>query len=224
MNNKFEIEIKSLLRSRKEMDAFLSRLDSLNPKLISTTKRYNDYYIKGDFDKLLTNIKPFLSEEELLKLSDILLQGKNHSIRAKSIDGEVSIVVKSASGNSNGHNGTARWEFEAKVPSLEFNQLNQIFLDSDFEIQARWSQTREDYVCNDISISTSFSPGYGYIVEFEKTTEDFANANKLKNELEKFMHELNLQEVTENKLDRMFQYYNKNWNEYYETDKVFFID
>jgi adenylate cyclase class IV len=66
--------------------------------------------------------------------------------------------------------------------------------------------------------------GYGYLAEFETVTEDKESVANVKKELEEFMKEVECVELQQDRLARMFDFYNQNWADYYGTDKIFNIE
>ena len=66
--------------------------------------------------------------------------------------------------------------------------------------------------------------GYGYLAEFEKMIDDGREAEYAKQELKALMAELKCQELAQDRLERMFTFYNEHWEEYYGTDKVFVVE
>jgi benzoyl-CoA reductase/2-hydroxyglutaryl-CoA dehydratase subunit BcrC/BadD/HgdB len=53
-----------------------------------------------------------------------------------------------------------------------------------------------------------------------KTKEE---AIKAEENIRKLLSELELEELSQNRLEKMFKYYNKNWENYYGTDKYFIM-
>jgi adenylate cyclase class IV len=96
-------------------------------------------------------------------------------------------------------------------------------LKSGFAYQAKWSREKTDYNYLGANVTISFSPGYGYVAEFEKIITDPKLADRTKTELRQLMSELKIEELAQDRLARMFAYYNSNWQDYYGTDKVFEI-
>ena len=92
-----------------------------------------------------------------------------------------------------------------------------------FELEAKWSAARKMYAFKDMTIDVMFSPGYGYVVEFEKVIDDESNIEQTRQNLLALMSEFGVEELDAQRLNRMFKYYNENWAEYYGTDKVFTI-
>ena len=66
--------------------------------------------------------------------------------------------------------------------------------------------------------------GYGYLAEFEVVTEAENEIEEVKNNLLNFMNELGVEELKQDRLERMFDFYNKNWPDYYGTDNIFSIE
>lgn len=75
-----------------------------------------------------------------------------------------------------------------------------------------------------INVSIDKNAGYGYLAEFEKVIEDETKASEVKEEIRKIMAELGALELAQDRLARMFDYYNQNWQDYYGTDKIFNIE
>ena len=67
------------------------------------------------------------------------------------------------------------------------------------------------------------TPGYGYVVEFEKVIFDTDSIDRTRSYILQIMAEVGVEELHPNRLDRMFAYYNDHWQEYYGTQKVFTI-
>jgi hypothetical protein len=66
--------------------------------------------------------------------------------------------------------------------------------------------------------------GYGYLAEFERVIEDEAKAGAVQDELRALMAELGVEELPQDRLERMFAHYNAHWPEYYGTEKIFTIE
>ncbi len=65
--------------------------------------------------------------------------------------------------------------------------------------------------------------GYGYLAEFERIVGEGDDHAAVRAELEAAMAELGVLELPQDRLARMFDFYNQNWAEYYGTDKTFTI-
>ena len=64
------------------------------------------------------------------------------------------------------------------------------------------------------------------LVHFEDNKRSVDNESKVKearDEILTFMNGIGFSELSQDRLERMFAHYNKHWNEYYGTDKMFVI-
>ncbi len=173
---------------------------------------------------ILDAITPFLSAEKKQGLSRIILSARGEvSIRTRDADGRVLFILKASIGSDTSSNGVSRIEFEEPVP-LTLAQLDQKLLDAGLAYQAKWSREREEYVEGKTHVTIDKNAGYGYLAEFERIVEDGKDAGKAKEELQSFMEQVGCEELLQDRLERMFAYYNKHWQEYYGTDKVFIVE
>ncbi len=223
----FEIEIKSLLGSKERADELRTRLFTLFPdlKTLPPHKQKNHYFsITGDLSKVEKAIAPFLSAEKQQELSHIMLSARGEvSIRTRDADGKVLFILKASIGSDTSHNGVSRIEFEEAVP-LSLAELDQKLLDAGLSYQAKWSREREEYVEGKTHITIDKNAGYGYLAEFEHIVEDGKDAEKTTEELQSFMEQVGCEELLQDRLERMFKYYNEHWEEYYGTERVFVIE
>lgn len=225
MNN-FEIEIKSLLGGKEKADELVAKMRAKDPQLVQheTHKQLNHYFVGGNLEDLYENTKPLIKDaDQLKKFEDIITKAKTFSVRTRQADGKVILVIKASIDDTTSSNGTARIEFESTVP-VSLEELDSLVLKSGFKYQAKWSRERTDYKFLDTSVSIDKNAGYGYLAEFEKVITDQALAEKTKEELRELMSELGVSELPQDRLERMFAYYNANWPEYYGTDRIFTIE
>jgi adenylate cyclase class IV len=66
--------------------------------------------------------------------------------------------------------------------------------------------------------------GYGYLAEFERVIDDASLVDSTRTELLAIIESLGYAELDQTQLARMFDFYNKNWNDYYGTEKVFTLE
>ncbi len=222
--NNIEVEIKSLLGSREAKESLISRMyDNYgNLTLKRKNKQLNHYFMKGNLQKLEKNISGFLNEMENDLLRNIIQYSKSHSVRTRKADSNVIFVVKATLDETTSSNGIARSEFEANVP-LSIDELDKVILDSDFEYQAKWSRERHEYLYKDYTVSIDKNAGYGYLAEFERVVSHDADFDAVKKQIRGEFKLLGIQELQQDRLERMFAHYNKNWREYYGTEKTFVI-
>lgn len=221
----YEIEIKSLLGSKDKADALVEKMKAkdANLQILGSHKQLNHYFVGGNLNPLFNKVKDLISDEQKNKLKDLSEKAKDFSVRTRWADGKVILVVKASVDDTTSSNGTARLEFEATVP-LSIEELDNIILDSGFTYQAKWSRERNDYKYLGANVSIDKNAGYGYLAEFEKVTDDETKASELKEEIRQMMAELDVLELNQDRLARMFDYYNHNWQEYYGTEKIFNIE
>jgi len=223
----YEIEIKSLLGSRENAGNFRKKLKEKDPnlELVGTNNQLNHYFnVPEDLSKLEENILPLVPSERADSLKKILEEGKSFSIRTrKTGEDTVIFVIKASVGDDTSSNGVARIEFEGQVPKT-LEELDQTLLDSGLSYQAKWSREREEYKSGNLNITIDRNAGYGYLAEFERVVESASRVDEVKAELLGFMSEIGVEELKQDRLERMFDFYNKNWRDYYGTENVFVIE
>ena len=221
----FEVEVKSLLGSAERADEVRRAMQKADPAcaLQSKNKQLNHYFASGSLEKLAETMAPHLKKEARKKLGDLAMRGKNFSVRTRNKDGEVFLVVKASVDDTTSENGIARMEFEEKMP-MTLEKLDSLVLSSEFTYQAKWSRDREEYVCRDTNVTLDKNAGYGWLAEFERIVNDEKELEAARNDIRALMTKLDVEELPQDRLERMFAYYNKNWPEYYGTEKIFVIE
>jgi len=225
MNKSYEVEIKSLLGSKENVDKLKKNLQQKFPetKLIGTGKQLNHYFhVPADISLLVKNVLPIISADKKASLDHILKDGKKISLRTRDADGKVILVLKASVGGDSSSNGVKRIEFESVVAKT-LTQLDQILLDSGATYQAKWSREREEYATNDMHVCIDRNAGYGYLAEFEKVVSDETMVDKAHTDLLALMKTLGADELPQDRLERMFAHYNAHWADYYGTEKTFNI-
>lgn len=225
-NHLVEIEIKSLLGGIEQVQELKKRMLELDSSchVIDTNKQLNHYFVGGDIKLLEENFLKVVSVDEGERLLRILREGKNISIRTRKADDEVLFVIKASIDDTTSSNGTARIEFEARV-TMSIDKLDALVIASGCEYQAKWSRDREEYKMNDgTHICIDRNAGYGYLAEFERVVSEKDSTEEVKKDLRALMNELGVLELPQDRLERMFAYYNEHWQEYYGTEKTFTIE
>ena len=222
----YEIEIKSLLGNKENADKLREGIAKIDPesRLIAKSKQLNHYFIGGDLEKLYESVSSFFSKGQTEKLRKMIEEGKNFSVRTRKLDNKILLVIKASIDDTTSSNGISRIEFEEEVPGISLDDLDNLLLGAGFSYQAKWSREREEYRCMDVNVSIDKNAGYGYLAEFERIIDDRSRANEVKESLRALMGKLNVVELTQDRLERMFAHYNENWQEYYGTDKIFVIE
>lgn len=221
----YEIEIKSLLGEEGAADTLREKLARLSPPATqhASYTQLNHYFEGGEPTKLVERLSGKLPEDILEKLRT-MAEGKNISVRTRAMNGEARIVMKASIGDDSSENGVMRMEIEEPVPGLSLDALDEEVLAAGYRYQAKWSRSREEYRTGDCSVCLDKNAGYGYVAEFEKVVPDAALADEARREIEAFMSSLGLSELAQDRLERMFAFYNEHWPDYYGTDKIFVID
>ncbi len=220
-----EIEIKCLLGDKMNADAFREKLVAKYPdaKVLPATSQLNHYFINGDFQVLKEKISSHLNEEQNKTLAEIIEEGKSFSVRTREVDGKVLLVIKASIGDDTSANGVSRMEFEEAVP-LTLGELDGLLQEAGFQYQAKWSRQRIEYVLPNMNVTLDKNAGYGYLTEFESVIGDGESVEDTKAKLLGEMQSFGLAELPQERIERMFAYYNEHWPDYYGTEKVFNIE
>lgn len=222
----FEIEIKSLLGSDEKVREVKKKLLALRPAttLLSHHKQLNHYFVGGDLKKALATLAPHLSQKKQDEFALIVKNGSDFSVRTRLMDdAKLLFVVKASLDEGTSHNTVSRAECEAELKGMSLQKLDQRLLDAGFSYQAKWSREREEYESGNIIVCFDKNAGYGHLAEFEKVVDDESKVSSARRELQVFMDELGVEELKQDRLERMFAHYNEHWRDYYGTDKIFVI-
>jgi predicted adenylyl cyclase CyaB len=225
MSHSYEIEIKSLLGTEDQARLFKERLFKKYPsaRLLGKNTQLNHYFVDGNLAMLCEKISSRLKDDEVQRLEKIVKEGTTFSIRARSIKGKTLLVIKASITQHTSDNGVSRIEFETEIKDVSLEELDQIILSCGFSYQAKWSREREEYDLGSVTVCLDKNAGYGYVAEFEKVITDASTNDAAIEELHAVMLELEVEELDQERLARMFDFYNKHWSEYYGTEKVFTI-
>jgi adenylate cyclase class IV len=223
----YEIEIKSLLRTEENANKLRDKLKAHKRELThhGSHSQLNHYFVAPeDLNELEGALVPHVSEESRQKLRRILEEGEDHSVRTRNADGTILVVIKASIGDDTSANGVSRIEFEEEV-DLNLEEIDDLLLDAGLEYQAKWSRDREEFSFGeDVSVTIDKNAGYGYLAELEKEVKNEDRVPMVEDQLRGLLNELGFEELSQDRLERMFDYYNENWQEYYGTDKTFVIE
>ncbi len=221
----FEIEIKSLLGEAEKALALKEKMCELDPACacVAESKQLNHYFDGGNIEDLFEKTKHFFGKEEQEKFKQIAEKGKGFSVRTRQKDDEVLLVVKASLDEGTSANTVSRLEFEEPV-KISLDELDSLVQEAGYNYQAKWSREREEYSYKGANVCIDKNAGYGYLAEFEKVLDGDADVAGVREELESLMQELGVEELPQDRLERMFSHYNANWPDYYGTDNVFNIE
>lgn len=226
---KYEVEVKSLLGAPEKADALREALKKRDAEcaLVSKNKQLNHYFKDGSLEELGPVLAPHLSEAGREKLADFAARAKDFSVRTRLTSEEeqekVLFVVKASVGDDSSQNGVARMELEETV-SLSLDELDKLILSAGFSYQAKWSREREEYKTSGMHVTLDKNAGYGWVAEFEKVVDAESEVASAREALDALMAEVGVEELPQDRLERMFAHYNAHWQEYYGTDKIFTIE
>ncbi len=226
----FEIEIKSLLGSKANADALVEKMQTADNdfKILGAHKQLNHYFVGGSLKSLFDKVNHLLTEESKHKLEDLSKRAKDFSVRTREADGKIILVVKATVDDTTSENGTARLEWEAKLNNLNLEELDKLILNAGFTYQAKWSRERQEFLFHsgkrELSVSIDKNAGYGFLAELEVVVNDVSKAEEVKAFIRETMSKLAIEELPQDRLQRMFDFYNQHWQDYYGTDKVFTIN
>jgi len=221
----YEIEVKSLLGAKEKADELKSKMCALDPTCSchSINKQLNHYFDGGDIEDLYKKTEDLFTEHEQEKFKKIVEKGSDFSVRTRQRDSEVLLVVKASMDEGTSANTVSRMEFEEPV-NINLETLDKLVQEAGYHYQAKWSREREEYIFKGTNVCLDKNAGYGYLAEFEKIIEDEDQLSETRKEIESLMAELGVEELSQDRLARMFDFYNQNWPDYYGTDKTFNIE
>lgn len=219
-----EIEIKSLLGSADAADRLRTALQARGAALTETSRQLNHYFTGDALAALTAQAQVFLTAEHAAQLTEIVGRARKASVRTRLLNDLALLIVKASLDDTSSSNGITRLEFEAPARDLSLDELDSAVLAAGFVYQARWSRQRETYQVGDIAVSLDKNAGYGWLAEFEIMAEDDNDAEAQTAHLRALMSELGVEELAQDRLERMFAYYNANWPSYYGTEETFTVE
>ena len=221
----YEIEIKSLLGPKENADALVGKMQENDPdcQCVAKNSQLNHYFTGGDIEALYEQVEPLFKGAQHDRFQAITAQGANFSVRTRQKDDQVLLVVKAALDGGTSENTVSRLEFEEPV-NISLEELDELVQKAGYTYQAKWSRDRWEYHYKNTNVCIDRNAGYGYLAEFETVTDDQAHAEAARGKLEALMAELGVEELSQDRLARMFEHYNNNWDQYYGTDKTFTIE
>ena len=231
----YEVELKVLLWNKFPPETFVKVLSTDFKSVVERDEetQLNHYFEIPHRSQILPAFEKRLSistedEERIAAFRN----WENIVVRTREITNKngkkVILVMKSTVNNESSQNGTTRKELEIEIP-FEIDYLDSI-LTSQAEIrpQAKWSRTRRTFEVVDdewfyFTVCLDKNAGYGYIAEFEVVINNPAVIESTKKKLQNCITKLWLKELSAEQLQRMFDFYNKNWESFYQTENYFFI-
>lgn len=221
----YEIEIKALLGSQEATDNILEKVRKLDPNCTVTSeqKQRNHYFKDGDLAALVTAFRSMLTPDQVATLTEISKRATSINVRSRQKNDEVLLIVKGSLDATSAVHSHQRMEFEAPL-AITIEQLDEMILSTGWRLEAKWQAERTIYTALGLTLDVFFTPGYGYMIEFEKVITDDTDRETAHQQVVDVMHQLGVSELPNDRLERMFAYYNEHWPEYYGTRNIFTIE
>lgn len=223
----YEIEIKVLLGDADQKDIFMDKIHQAFPEVLYryTESQLNHYFEWGSLSSLQSIFGSYVTPDQDTKLDHIKNTAKTFSVRTRATPTQTIIVVKATVNDESSSNGTARIEWEVDLAPMTLDEMDSLLLEAGFSYQAKWSRDREWYELDrDIVLCLDKNAWYGYLAEFERVITDVDQIENTRAELLQIIHSLWYEELDQARLARMFDFYNKNWRDYYGTEEVFTLE
>lgn len=103
-----------------------------------------------------------------------------------------------------------REEIEIVTDKNDFEKLKKLFENLNHNIEITWLRERKQFDWDGIKVCLDFTEGYGHILELENMGSE-ENKDKILEELNQKLNELNIEQSTKEEFDEKYQYYRKNW-------------
>lgn len=203
---KREVEAKYLIETPEQLAAVAEELKQLASP---TWESQLNHYFFGGRDTVL-------DLKEHLKIDSDTPEAAV-SIRTRQVNGEPAILVFKFGANP--ENGTDRIEQEYKT-KRPIDELDALIEKLGGTCRSKWSRERIAYTTPTVIFSLDKNSGYGHLLELEAGPELADNPNALEI-LDTIAGNMGLKRLPEDRLQRMFAYYEEHWREYYGTTNVF---
>ena len=224
----YEVEIKVLLGTREQKDAFMDQVHRAFPTMSQkySESQLNHYFVWGNLAHLFGTFREYISDIDATSLHQLSKEAKSFSVRTRSTErGETIIVVKATVNDESSSNGTARIEWEVNLAPMTLDEMDALVLQAGFSYQAKWSRARDAFELETNTIlCLDKNAWYGYLAEFERVIDDPNLVESTRADILQMIESLGYHELDQDRLARMFDFYNKNWSEYYGTENVFTIE
>lgn len=225
MNNT-ELEIKCLLSTQENADAFILKLQQHwvdTNTMIKAERQLNHYFSWGNILDIYNKLSSHIPMKDAEKLYNICVYGRNHSVRTRSIlpwDHTI-LVVKSSNNDDTSTHSISRLEREHHFTMMNLEELDAVLLDLGWEYLSKRSRIRTNYRIENIDICLDHNAGYGYVVEFETVLVPGEDITAAELRIRSLMETLWVKELPQAKLELMFSHYNTHWRDYYGSNRTF---
>jgi len=216
----FEVEKKALIGASEKQLQLVDIFPVLKSNKTTFEKQLNHYF--NCHGELYRVIQKFNLDIKAAEIENVIKKG--YSLRTRSINGGKAIlIIKIKANNTSAENGTSRREVELQT-DMSIDCLDQYLLSEGFSFKSKWSRERQQSKLGNTTFCLDKNAGYGYVVEVEKMVDSENKIAQAEIEIDRILEQNNLSELPADRLERMYAHYNTNWQDYYETDKVFTIN
>lgn len=222
----YEVEVKTLLGEQANADAFLARLKELDANVseIGASSQLNHYFDQaGDKEKLIELIRPVMSGEECDTFAMILRGADKYALRSRQ-DSKVRLIIKAAKGDEDEQHALERLEGDYETTLGDIDALDELIQQAGYGFLSKWSRDRREFKYKDYTVTIDRNAGYGYLAEVEKVVATEEEAAAAKDQILAELDSLGFEELSQERIGRMFAFYNEHWPEYYRTDKTFTVE
>ncbi len=240
MNSKtIEVEKKVLLGDVVTADKFRDELksyilkDPADPHIIfGDTETQTNHYFLAD-NGSLTQLATALGLTDNPNFAEVIAAVGKISVRTRNVSHNPSasnLFIKATLNDTTSSNGTIRREFGFML-RVSQDELDAALIACGFGVQSKWSRHRETYQFSAtnalleriITVTIDKNSGYGYVAEFEILCDDESDVLESSQMVDELLVIFGLVELPQDRLERMFAYYNANWQDYYLKDKFFVV-
>lgn len=223
----FEVEAKTLLGEEAHARAFEARLREADPELqeIARSSQLNHYFQANHQGRhLFHQVVDLIAPEDQGALSEMLTMYSEFSLRTRKENNVISLVIKAAKTGEDKDHALARAEGQYVVATNDLLELDNAILSAGYTYLSKWSRDRVEYRYKNYTVTIDKNAGYGYLAEIEKVVANEAEAESAKAAILQELAHLGYEELPQDRLGRMFAFYNEHWPEYYQTDKTFNVE
>lgn len=225
--NRIEVEVKTLLGQRANVEEFVAKLKQSGEDFAMTgrSSQLNHYFDdQGDPEQLPDAVANFIDAADLQSLRDLLGKAKKFSLRTRDADGDILLVIKAAKSGEDDQHAISRLEGEYRTTAPDIDTLDAAIKKAGYDFLSKWSRQRTEYRYKDYTVCIDRNAGYGYLAEIEKLVATEAEAKRTRQAILSELKMLGAEELSQERIGRMFDYYNAHWSEYYRTSKTFTIE
>lgn len=217
----FEIELKALfnVENKKKIIKKIKEIYPDYTKMIES-KQLNHYFVTNK-KGLLSMFDNFPNTFKGLKDKINGVNEETISIRSRYDDKKGTYFI--LKWGEDGVNGKERREEEVEISS-EIKKLDNLLKRFGIKPESKWSRDRTLFIYDHgISICVDINSGYGGIVEVEKIiwSDNLEEDQKILalNIIKDILTSLNLVELDKELLNKMYNYYINNWEDFYKKDR-----